>query len=84
MRVRDDERVDPIAGEAVAHARELGGRGLARELERVQRDGPGRRRGPVRPDRIDGIAIRRDEAGPAFAAALARASTAFTVCSQGS
>ncbi len=61
MRIRYNERVVAEAREARADAVELRGDLLAREFDRVRNDRAERRRGPVRPDGVDGVGLDLDQ-----------------------
>ena len=84
LRVGNEQSVGAQAGHLRADALELVGRAFAGELEFAQRDGPGRRRRPVAPQRVDWIAVDRDQLGACGGAGFLSFSLCSLVCSHGS
>ncbi len=61
LRVGNKQSVGAQADHLRADALELVGRAFAGELQFTQRDGPGWRRRPVAPQRVNWIAVERDQ-----------------------
>ena len=66
IRRRQHHRVGTLLGEAGGDARALGRRALAGEADLMRHDRRRRRRGPVVPDRVDRIAVERDQLAAGF------------------